>query len=277
MARVGVMDYDKLKYRCNQSIRDILHEAGTVFGKKGSQYSYKDNDSKILAIAHTDYVRNLDKHFDKAHLTTESLVYSPRLDDRLGVYTILDVLPRLQINVDILLTENEEVGHSTASNFTATKKYNWMVEFDRRGEDAVVYNYTEFYSVVSKYFTVGRGTFSDICKLTDLECCGVNVGIGYHNEHTNRCFMSTHEYVEQLSKFIKMFRKEENTFYKYTPISTIYTPHNTLIPRRPINNINYNEEYDEYELWHLSRRHLLGPNEDENTKQTIESVPWTGF
>ena len=45
------------------------------------------------------------------------MVHSGALDDRLGAYIILDLLPKLGINVDVLLTVGEEQGRSTANFF----------------------------------------------------------------------------------------------------------------------------------------------------------------
>ncbi|MCP6726064.1 hypothetical protein NL526_28810, partial [Klebsiella pneumoniae] len=65
-------------------------------------------------------------------------------DDRLGLYYIMEILPSLGINVDVLLTTDEEIGQSSASEFKKAegKQYNWMFMFDRHGYgNVVMYQY----------------------------------------------------------------------------------------------------------------------------------------
>src|SRR4051794_30743638 len=79
-------------------------------------YYYRDNGSDILAVAHLDTVGLA--HQRACHFVdTEGgpVVYSRALDDRLGAYIILDLLPALGITHDILLTVGEESGQSTAA------------------------------------------------------------------------------------------------------------------------------------------------------------------
>jgi hypothetical protein len=103
-------------------------------------YFYKDNGSNTLAVAHLDTVQKRG-WCELTQLSHDTLVFSPKLDDRLGAYVILELLPKLGINVDVLLTTDEESSNSTAMEFKTQKQYNWMVEFDRAGRDAVLYQY----------------------------------------------------------------------------------------------------------------------------------------
>jgi len=207
----------RLEWYCQARIPQLFELLG---GKSTDKYAFQDNGSDILAVAHCDVAARVEKekHFAIAQLTYDALVYSTALDDRLGVFTILEVLPMLGINVDVLLTKDEEIGKSTAEKFVTDKKYNWMVEFDRRGTDVVTYKYREtvWKDVLKDYFrAVGYGSFSDICELEHLECCGVNVGVGYHDEHTSFCYMSVVEYREQLCRFMAFHKDCKRCLYPH--------------------------------------------------------------
>lgn len=213
---MSYIDFRKLKYRCRQSIEETMYELGTPTILSNNQmYCFKDNDSSVLAVAHLDTAFT-SKVFKSIRITGDKIAFSPMLDDRLGVYTILDLLPKLGVKVDILLTEDEELGMSTAMDFKANKQYNWIVEFDRAGTDAVIYDYS-WQTTISKYFTLGAGSFSDISDLDTLGCQAVNIGIGYHQAHTKRCFFSCHEYTSQITKFLKFWHAERSTHYPFTP------------------------------------------------------------
>lgn len=208
----------ELKARCDATIKELFAECGDVRGKRGTQHAFRDNGANILAVAHCDVVSYVGKHFEKCDLTTEQLIFCPRLDDRLGVYTVLDLMPKMGINMDVLLTENEEVGASTASDFETTKEYNWIVEFDRNGTDVVTYNYDEMDAYLAGHFrSIGNGSFSDICELEHLGVAGVNVGVGYRHEHTNRCHMVVDDYLDQMARFAEFFEERKDTRIDHVP------------------------------------------------------------
>ncbi len=195
MPKLKVSKVDLVK-RCLQSEKSLFNEVGNC-----GRYAHKDNGSNILAVAHCDWV-------DACHKIEigELYVKTPRLDDRLGVYTILDLLPKMDINVDILLTTDEEIGASTADLFVPSKKYNWIVEFDRRGVDAATYHYYGMDKYAEKYFNVVTGSFSDI-SFMDIGCCGINVGVGYYREHSRDCFVNLGDYCRQMIKFKKFYNR----------------------------------------------------------------------
>ena len=129
------IDFTQLQKLCKCQPNDIL---------LGKQYLYKNNNAKILAVCHMDTVFDHAHKYNFCHID-ENYIFSPKLDDRLGVYTILHYLPKYHPNVkyDYLITTDEEIGKSTAQLFAKVnkKKYNWIVEFDRKGEDVVLYDY----------------------------------------------------------------------------------------------------------------------------------------
>jgi hypothetical protein len=183
-------DREGLARICEMPERDFAPAYGMdtyVIEKRETDnfYAYKDNGSNVLAVAHLDTVGLAHErgcHF----LDTEGgpVVYSRALDDRLGAYIILDLLPSLGITCDVLLTVGEESGRSTAEFFEPPtgKDYNWMIEFDRGGTDVVMYQYEDRATtklVEASGARVGDGIFSDIAYLEHLGIKGFNWGVGY--------------------------------------------------------------------------------------------------
>lgn len=170
-------------------------------------YFFKDNGAKILAVAHLDTVGDADER--EAHFVdTEAgeVVFSRALDDRLGAYIILDMLPKLGINVDVLLTVGEESGRSTAAFFEARKDYHWMIEFDRGGTDVVLYQYEDAHSkglVEDTGARVNEGIFSDISYLDHLEIKGFNWGVGYRDYHGPRA----HAFLTDTFRMVRYFQR----------------------------------------------------------------------
>jgi hypothetical protein len=127
----------------------------------------------------------------------------------------------LGVKCDVLLTEGEEMGRSTASDFEAGKKYNWMFSFDRRGTDVVLYDYEDeddwHDAIQNSSFKIGWGTFSDISSLRHLGVCGMNVGTGYQFEHTDRCHAMLKDTLMMAYKFVNFWMKYKDTMFTYTP------------------------------------------------------------
>lgn len=206
----------KLFVRTQQSEKSLFEEVGD-----NGQFAYRDAGSKVLAVAHCDYVDRDSNHFYYDYPE----VHCSRLDDRLGVHAILDWLPLMGINVDVLLTTDEEIGRSTAQYFKGIKPYNWIFQFDRRGTDAVTYHYDEMDEYAAQHFKVGYGSFSDICWL-DLGVCGLNVGTGYYNEHTLGSYCDLRDFAEQLKKFRRFYDDFKDTCIPHDS-STDYKGYNT--------------------------------------------------
>ena len=198
---------------------------------------------------------------------------------RLGCYIITNLLPKLDIRCDILLTTNEECGCSTAEEFTLTssKEYNWVVGFDRAGEDAVLYSYSrqsKWKKAVGKHFTVRRGTYSDISSMTGLGVCGVNVGIGYHNQHTEYCYASLMELSRQIERFRKFHQefKEEKFPYESYDEFELYDHDWRKYSWR------YEFEDDDFlRVWECSQcKKIITEMEMEEINPTYQTCPYCG-
>ena len=157
-------------------------------------------------------------HCEFLNLPGERRVYSPVLDDRLGVHIITEVLPKLGLKYDILLTNDEEIGQSTAQFFQSEKQYNWIFQFDRGNNDAVTYEYEnpEWIKAIEPYYRVGRGSYSDICELEHLGCCGINVGTCYEDYHSKLAYANLTDLEESITKFIFFYNKYKDVHFSHT-------------------------------------------------------------
>jgi hypothetical protein len=190
-------------------------------------YLFKDTGSNILVVAHMDvFSDKIKPTFTWDKVGTDIIIHSPWLDDRLGVFVADHMMPNvLKIKADILLTSDEECCKSTAADFAtemkSLKEYNWIVEFDRAGDDVVLYHYDDVPDLTEDLmevgYDIGIGSYSDIGELEEFGVGCFNVGIGYHHQHTSYCFASMQEMADQLMKFKDFYHKNKDKKYIYTP------------------------------------------------------------
>ena len=210
-----------LKKRCLDPI-EAFYDLGELIWTKDGPLVYIDRGAPVLAVAHLDTVFDTKRvdHFGIVKGTNTNYVVCPHLDDRLGAYIIIDLLPQLGINVDVVLTDGEEHGRSTGGWFDPPKGYNWMVEFDRRGDDVVLYDYWEpdLEALLESYdFKVATGSFSDISFMEHLSVKGINIGCGYHSAHTNMCYADLRTTVRQVRKFARFYNDNKEEFMPHIP------------------------------------------------------------
>lgn len=186
--------------------------------KSDNFYLYKDNGSNILAVAHLDTVMPHEARTANFVSTQAGpIIFSGALDDRLGAYTILELLPKLGLKFDILLTVGEESGRSTAKFFEAAKEkeYLWMIEFDRGGTDVVMYQYDDHETrqlVSASGAKPNDGIFSDISYLEHLEIKGFNWGVGYRDYHGPRSHAYLEDYWMMIGHFLKFHEANKDNY-----------------------------------------------------------------
>lgn len=233
---------------------------------------FQDNGAKVLAVSHLDDV------MWSTPVKRSHKVYCPQLDDRLGVFCILGLLPQLGVNVDVLLTDGEEMGRSTGYYFDPPKEYNWIVEFDRAGSDIVMYQYEtrKKRKMMRSYgFETAFGAFSDISSMDHLGVWAFNVGIGYYAQHTQQCWANLNVTKSQMLKFAKFWEEKKDT-----PFS-----HDFSKPKRKKRSkwANRYDGYDDndYSYWndvsgtYGSYSELAGSDEfDEWARQEEEEAAW---
>ena len=215
------LNYKEMRKVCAMKPTMLAKKYGLThhFTKKGSAW-FKDNGADILAVAHVDSILPF-LHFDVARMRQDTWIFCPTLDDRLGCYMLLDYLPKAGVKYDILLTDNEEKGASTAGAFAFPhdRKYKWMFMMDRNGSDVVMYDFYN-YSTASKlykfgYPSVGRGSYSCIADLADIGCQGFNFGIGYHNNHSHYAYASRNEILKSTRRFLSFYREHGEEYFPH--------------------------------------------------------------
>lgn len=227
----------------------------------GHKYNVVDEDGflyakgtvPVLLIAHMDTVHKVQC---KEIKNINGKLSSPQGiggDDRCGVYIIANLVKEL--NCSVLLCEDEESGGVGARKFTKAKykatdengneveeKYiehldvNYMVEFDRRGNnDAVFYScdnkeFTDFVEDMT-CFKKANGSFSDISVLMPAaKLAAVNLSSGYYNAHQPNEYVVYDEMMDTIEAakvlinepcdkpFEYVAKKYEYLKYNYQPV-----------------------------------------------------------
>jgi hypothetical protein len=186
-------------------------------------YFFKDNGSNVLAVAHLDTV--IDSRDRRCRfVNTEgagTVVFSGALDDRLGAYVILELLPRLGLTYDWLLTVGEESGASTARFFDpGDKQYDWIIEFDRGDTDVVMYQFEDddaAEKVEDTGATVGEGSFSDIAYLEHLGVKAFNWGVAYEPNHGPRAHAFLEDTFMMVGYYLDFHRMNRGTTMPHIP------------------------------------------------------------
>lgn len=237
----------------------ITHHGSEPYGKNGSvihdRYAYRPGygPESPLLVCHADTVRRcLAYEYDAEHNT----VVSSELDDRLGIACMLYVIELGSGLSDcaMLVCDNEEIAASTATTFTddviaslglSNSGYpNWLMEFDRHGTDVVCYGYeNDTFSSLLEHagFEIGVGSFSDISSMTELGRSGVNVGVGYHREHTLQCYANLTDTLKQLGRAEMFYALFGHIALKYTPTKRY--------GRYSSDRFKYDGFYDDDDAW----------------------------
>lgn len=208
--------------RLRETHRTVIMEDGFV---------YAQGVYPVLLVAHMDTVH---KKLPNNIIHKGNKISSPNGiggDDRCGVYMILEIVKKY--NCSVLFCEDEEIGCVGAEKFTRTNlaeslkgQFNYIVEFDRRGEnDAVFYecdnpDFEEF--VTREFFKTAWGSFSDISTVAPfLECAAVNLSCGYYNAHTKDEYVMWNQMeksIEEASKILARTKPED----KFEYIEAVY-------------------------------------------------------
>jgi len=166
----------------------------------------------MLLVAHIDTVHD-EQPPTLCYDPARKMLWSPDglgADDRAGVWGILEVLKR-GYRPHVLFTDQEESGGGGAISAARDLKpdVRFMIEMDRRGDNDCV-----FYSCVSKMavkycesfgFKHAEGSFTDISILMpSWRIAGVNLGIGYYNQHTFGEYLRVDEALHTIDRVCKM-------------------------------------------------------------------------
>lgn len=199
---------------------------------EGANYIYAAGDIPIALCAHMDTVWE-DYKGEKKHLyydKQKDCMWCPEgagFDDKIGVFLIIKILES-GLRPHIILTLGEEKGGIGASELASLEcpflDLRYCIELDRRGTtDCVFYscNNPEFEEYVESFgFKTDWGSFTDICYFCPKwGMAGVNLSVGYFDEHTTNERLYVRAMLRTLSKVKKMLTAEEIPFFQYIPYS----------------------------------------------------------
>jgi hypothetical protein len=178
----------------------------SVLGTGRTRRVFIDRGSNILFVAHVDTCVPPRSEPEK-----NGRIHGAGFDDRLGCKIAWEL--GMELGVDVLLTDLEESGDSTARAHDY-KDYNWICEFDRAGDDVVTYGMEndEWIKNLEKYWIVGQGIFSDI-SFMNVGCCAMNLGIGYQHAHSANSYYDVTVAHRQVALFRKFFKKQRKNKY----------------------------------------------------------------
>ncbi len=172
---------------------------------KRERYVYVDNGAPSLLVAHIDTVQT--PRLDSANR-------GAGFDDRLGVYlghTLATERPDL---FDLLLTDYEECGRSTAEFFEPTHAYRLVVGLDREGDDYVDYGLAsdELRDALARDgFIRGVGSYSDVCIMGHVRCNKFNVGLGIAGSHSAHSTFDQGVFERQTRRLMAFVERHRDT------------------------------------------------------------------
>jgi hypothetical protein len=192
----------------------VLHNSEDT--RYPGRHIYIDRGSNILGVAHLDSVQKA-SHF---WISDERVLSCPTIDNRLGAWILLHGLPSIGIYPDVLLTEGEEKGMSTAADFSPEGvRWNWGFSFDRTGVDTVLYQYGDGdleKALVAEGVKIGVGSYSCIASMDQLKLECFNMGCGMMDYHGPKAWADLDVVESQLLLFSKVYEKIKDTKFTYT-------------------------------------------------------------
>ena len=225
---------DKVFWWLRQTEKDILEKFATMSGLSSIGdahdwvYIEGTNKNPVCIVAHADTVHRTEPskiyHDPKARVC-----WSPSglgADDRAGCYAAWKLWNKLKGKHSVLITTGEESGGIGARNAAAflgddLEKNSFFIQLDRRGHsDAVFYDVStnEFEDYILESlprFKHEHGSFTDICILCPTAGrCGVNLSIGYRNEHTKHEYLNLKSMEKTIGDITQFLKKGEMPIYK---------------------------------------------------------------
>lgn len=264
-------EYSLYKQICGMRQSNLKANLSSVLHQKYSQvietdkYIYAIGDIPITLVAHMDTVfayPPYEFYYDRQ----ANVVWSPEgmgADDRAGVFAILFIL-RSHLRPSIIFTTDEEKGCIGADQLImdipqALTDTRYIIQLDRRGkDDCVFYDCAndDFEQYINKFgFKTALGSFSDISIICPYwKIAGVNLSIGYFNEHSTNEILHVNYMFNTIFKVIKMLNDADKTSqYEYieNPYSLAYGyNYKYLSPTEGILKCSHCGKYcDEYEMF----------------------------
>lgn len=196
--------------------------------KATKDYILVSGNIPVCLVAHLDTVHPyppVQIYYDK----DEDVIWSPQglgADDRAGIFAIIRLL-EMGLRPHIIFTTDEEKGGLGAESLVKTykkcpfKNVKYFIELDRQGYDDCVFyhcnneSFTEY--IESFGFKTVMGTYTDICDFMEAwGIAGVNLSIGYFNEHTLAEYLVSNALKETILKIVEML-KNDSPIFEYIP------------------------------------------------------------
>lgn len=202
-----------------------LKEAGYI-PLSGEKYLYAPGEIPVLVTAHVDTV-----HYTEPKLIVndkeKGILWSPEGiggDDRAGILAIEGLL-QLGYHPHILFLDEEETGCAGAKQAIKelpSPDVRFIIDFDRKGSnDCVFYNCDnkDFTKYIESFgFETAIGSYSDISVLCPTwGIAGVNLSVGYYNQHTRYEYVIISEISKTIKKVAKIFESLPEKTFKYIP------------------------------------------------------------
>ena len=206
-----------------QLLKAMKHYLNSKYDKviATKQYLIAVGDIPVGLVAHLDTVfKNPPDNifYDRV----KNVMWSPEglgADDRAGVYAIVQIL-KSGLRPTIIFTTDEELGCIGADalvkdNPQAVTSLKYIIQLDRRGaNDCVFYDChnSDFDAYVESFgFVTNFGSFSDISSICPRwGVAGVNLSIGYYNEHSVSEVLCVGQMFDTIQKVKKMLECAEN-------------------------------------------------------------------
>ena len=178
------------------------------------EYIVAVGDIPVALVAHMDtvfYNQPSEIYYDQR----KAIMWSPDglgADDRAGIFAIVQIIAD-GYRPSIILTTDEERGGLGAQALAKKKcpieSLRYMIQLDRRGSnDCVFYQCanSKFIKYIETFgFAEAVGSFSDISFLMPVwQVCGVNLSIGYREEHSVSETLNVHWMFQTIEKVKKM-------------------------------------------------------------------------
>lgn len=188
-------------------------------------YIMAEGDIPIALVAHMDTVfpRPAKEIF---YDRVKNVIWSPDglgADDRAGIFAIIYIL-RHGLRPHIILTTDEERGAVGASYLAMRdcpfEGLRYLIQLDRRGgNDCVFYDCANeaFIKYIESFgFAEAIGSFSDISVICPAwKVAGVNLSIGYRDEHSMTEVLFVNQMFCTINKVIKMLSEKEIPAFEY--------------------------------------------------------------
>ncbi len=228
---------ERLMLNKQEQVRKFLVQALKKYYSKDEliythDYIIGKGNIPIAVAAHMDTVWETSVHHEVFYDERKNVMVNLQgggYDDKVGIFLILKIL-QSSLKPHVIFCANEEVGSLGAEKLITDypacpfDDCRFIIMLDRRGVvDCVFYDCEndDFEEYVEKFgFKTAFGSFTDICTLCPAwGMAGVNLSVGYENEHTPNEKLHVGPMFATLNKVKVILSQEDKDikYFKYVP------------------------------------------------------------